>query len=315
MGNFAFEKYSNASWLSTWIWWSQFYQGKEVLQSLNKAGCIQNQCASSYLPQPQWSRADLSQLRILPWVQALKENNKIESCFQLSWKSKVKVQEDSRASSPRQPFSWLLTIKHNLEQFLSPTAASKQQKWTVLRSLTMTVCTQLYWPQKAVVALLSLVSLTSCFFLWEDKKKGKLARVLGLPWAQASYPVCVGVPVPGQPLHLLLRIIISLFEPPSFTGGRNNNTRACISVAQGLFLTRSSFATVWIAYTFVPGLLPPPPSLSPFLLILLSLSFLSMKLLLFPNPPSLQLNWITPLSNTGQVGGEAANGKHFSFWL
>lgn len=306
MGNFAFEKYSNASWLSTWIWWSQFYQGKEVLQSLNKAGCIQNHCASSYLPQPQWSRADLSQLRILPWIQALKENNKIESCFQLSWKSKVKVQEDSRASSPRQPFSWLLITKHNLEQFLSPTAASKQQKWTVLRSLTMTVCTQLYWPQKAVVALLSLVSLTSCFFLWEDKKKkGKLARVLGLPWAQASYPVCVGVPVPRQPLHLLLRIIISLFEPPSFTGGKNNHTRACISVAQGLFLTRSSCARTLTSSSLSFSLSPHTPVSF----------FLSMKLLLSPNPPSLQLSWITPLSNTGQVGGEAANGKHFSFWL
>lgn len=127
---------------------------------------------------------------------------------------KIKSESSGRQQSllPRQPFSWLLITKCSLEQFLSPAAASKQQKWTVLHSLTMTVCTRFYWPQKAVVALLSLVSLNSCFFLREgEEKKSKLARVLVLPWAQASYPLCVGVPVPGQPPHQLLGIIISLF--------------------------------------------------------------------------------------------------------
>lgn len=86
---------------------------------------------------------------------------------------KIKSESSGRQQSllPRQPFSWLLITKCNLEQLLSPAAASKQQKWTVLHSLTMTVCTRFYWPQKAVVALLSLVSLTSCFFLREGEKK------------------------------------------------------------------------------------------------------------------------------------------------
>lgn len=33
----------------------------------------------------------------------IKKNNNKESCFQLSWKSKVKVQEDTRASSHDSP--------------------------------------------------------------------------------------------------------------------------------------------------------------------------------------------------------------------
>lgn len=68
------------------MWWSDFYQGKEALRSLNKEGCILNRSASSYLPWLQGRGADLFQLRIWPQVQALKKkkNNNKELCFQLS---------------------------------------------------------------------------------------------------------------------------------------------------------------------------------------------------------------------------------------
>lgn len=58
------------------MWWSDFYQGKEALRSLNKAGRILDHCTSSYLPWLEGSGADLSQLRIWPWVQALKKKHK-----------------------------------------------------------------------------------------------------------------------------------------------------------------------------------------------------------------------------------------------
>ena len=94
---------------------------------------------------------------------------------------KIKSESSGRQQSllPRQPFSWLPVTQHNLEQFLPPAAASKQQKWTVLHSLTMTVCTQLYRPQKAMVALLSPVSLTSLLFFQEGKKKKRKIGQIG----------------------------------------------------------------------------------------------------------------------------------------
>lgn len=129
---------------------------------------------------------------------------------------KIKSESSGRQRSllPRQPFSWLPITQHNSEQFLPPAAASKQQKWTVLHSLTMTVCTRLFRPQKAMVALLSLVSLTLLFFFQEEKKKkGKLARVLAQQWAQANCLVHVRVPAPGPPLSSLLITLLHLSFP------------------------------------------------------------------------------------------------------
>lgn len=115
-----------------------------------------------------------------------KQQNRIMFPAQL----KIKSESSGRQQSllPRQ----LLITEHNLEQFLSPSAASKQQKWTVLHSLTMTVCTWLYWPQKAAVALLSPVSLTSCFFLQGGKNKRKVGQGSGSAMGPGQLPSVCG---------------------------------------------------------------------------------------------------------------------------
>lgn len=129
--------------------------------------------------------------------------------------SQLKIKSESSGSQrsllPRQPFSWLAVTQQNLEQFLPPAAASKQQKWTVLHSLTMTVCTRLYRPQKAMVALLSPVSLTSLLFFQEGKKKKK--NWPGSWLSNGSRPVHVRVPAPGLPLSSLLITLLHLSFP------------------------------------------------------------------------------------------------------
>lgn len=229
---------------------------------------------------------------------------------------KIKSESSGRQQTllPRQPFSWLFITKHNLEQFLSPAVASKQQKWTMLHSLTMTVSTWLYWPQKAVVALLSLISLTSCFFLWEGEKKKESWQGFWFCHRPRPPTQCVWVYQCLASLHICcLELSVPWFDLLASQAGEIITPEPAFPSHKVYILTRSCFATVWMhIYICARTLTSSSPS---FPFSLHTPVSLSLKLLLSPNPPSLRLNWITPLSNTGQVGGEAANGKHFSFWL
>lgn len=186
---------------------------------------------------------------------------------------KIKSESSGRHWSllPRQPFSWLPVNHHNLGQFLPPAAASKQQKWTVLHGPTMTVCTRLYRLQKAMVALLSPVSLTSLLFFQEGGwgVGGKQENWPQSWLSSGARPTawCVCVYQLGLPLSSLL-VTLPHLSFPCFNLLVSQAAETIILEPvfpfQGFIPTRPSFATVCILKylcqdSYLLPLAPPSP--------------------------------------------------------